>query len=392
MNETVNQLENMEEQHSSIDFSKLFQDLLKHKMLFCKVLAITFVVACVYVMSLPNYYKCMVTLSPELSRSRSSASSLAALASSFGVTLGGGSNGTDALFPMIYPDLMNSTKFKTGLFTIPVTIEGNKEAGEPDRTMTYYEYLTKEQKRTWWSAAIGGAQKWIISLFRDSVPVSDKVDPFRLTMKQAGVVQMINNKIVCAIDQNTMTISIDVTDQNPLICATMADSVKVRLQQTITDYRTSKARIDLEYNKKLLAEARARYEQVSQAYVRYADSNQKAFLQSVRQKRSELEDELSLQRSVCQQLAAQVRQAEMKVQEDTPAFTTVQNATVPVLKAGPSRAKFVLTFLVLAFLATAAWCFHREGDLKYILGSSHSGKTKQTRRSDSDSLQCGFKS
>ena len=371
MNETVNQLKNMEEQEPSIDFSKLFQDLLKHKKLFYKVLAATFVVACVITLSLPNYYKCTVTLSPELSRSRSSASSLAALASSFGVNLGGGSSGSDALFPMIYPDLMNSTKFKTGLFTIPVTIEGDKKVGEPDRTMTYYEYLTKEQKRTWWSAAIGGAQKWIISLFRDSVPESpesDKVDPFRLTMKQAGVVQMINNKIVCDIDERMMTISIEVTDQNPLICATMADSVKVRLQRTITDYRTSKARIDLEYNKKLLAEAQARYGQVSQAYVRYTDSNQKAFLQSVRQKRSELEDELSLQRSVCQQLATQVRQAEMKVQEDTPVFTTVQNATVPVLKAGPSRAKIVLSFLVLAFLATVVWCFHKEGDLKPLLG------------------------
>lgn len=350
-----------------IDFSKLFQDLLKHKKLFYKVLAATFVVACVITLSLPNYYKCTVTLSPELSR-RSSSSSLAALASSFGVNLGGGASGSDALFPMLYPDLMNSTKFKTGLFTIPVTIEGDEEAGEPDRTMTYYEYLTKEQKRTWWSAAIGGAQKWIFSLFRDSVPESDKVDPFRLTKKQTDIVEMINNKIFCDIDEKTMTITIDVTDQNPLICATMADSVKVRLQRTITDYRTSKARVDLEYYKKLLAEAQARYGQVSQAYVRYADSNQKAFLQSVRQKRSELEDELSLQRSVCQQLATQVRQAEMKVQEDTPAFTTVQNATVPVMKAGPSRAKFVLVFLFFALLSTIVWCFHKEGDLKPLLG------------------------
>ena len=368
MSETVNQLKNMEGQEPSIDFRKLFQDLLKHKKLFYKVLGATFVVACVIALSLPNYYNCTVTLSPELSRSRSSSSSLAALASSFGVTLSSGAGGTDALFPTLYPDLMNSTKFKTGLFTIPVTIEGDKEAGEPDRTMTYYEYLTKEQKRTWWNAAIGGAKRWVISLFRDSVPESDKVDPFRLTMKQAGVVQMINNNILCEIDQTTMIISIDVTDQNPLICATMADSVKMRLQQTITDYRTSKARIDLEYNKKLLAEAQACYEQVSKAYVRYADSNQKAFLQSVRQKRSELEDELSLQRSVCQQLATQVRQAEMKVQEDTPAFTTVQNATVPVLKAGPSRAKIVLAFLFLAFFATVVWCFHKEGDLKPLLG------------------------
>jgi uncharacterized protein involved in exopolysaccharide biosynthesis len=367
MNETVNQLKNMKEQKSSIDYGKLLKDLLKHKMLFCKVLAIAFVVACVYAMSLPSYYKCKVTLSPEMSTTRSS-SSLASLASSFGVNLKGMSNNSEALFPTLYPDLMNSTNFLTGLFTIPVTIEGNKKKGEPDRTMTYYEYLTTEQKRTWWSAAIGGAQKWVISLFTDSVPEPDKVDPFRLTKKQAAVIKAIDKKIVCEVDKKTMVISIEVTDQNPVICATMADSVKVRLQDAITDYRTSKARVDLEYNKKVYEEAEARLRQFSDEYARFADGNQKAFLQSVRQKQSELEDKLTVQRGICRQLASQVQQAEMRVQEATPAFTTLQNATVPVKRDGPVRKKILLVFLFLAFIATSAWCLHKEGDLKPLLG------------------------
>ena len=368
MNETVNQLNNMEEQKSSIDYGKLLKDLLKHKMLFCKVLAITFVVACVYVMSLPSYYKCEVTLSPEMSTTRSS-SSLASLASSFGVNLKGMGNNSEALFPTLYPDLMKSTKFMTGLFEIPVTIEGNKKKGEPDRTMTYYEYLTNEQKKTWWSAAIGGATTWFFSLFTDSVPEPDKeVDPFRLTKKQTAVVKAISKKINCEVDKKTMVISIEVTDQDPVICATMADSVKVRLQNAITDYRTSKARVDLEYNKKVYAEAQDRLRQVSEEYARFADGNQKAFLQSVRQKQSELEDKLTVQRGICRQLASQVQQAEMKVQEDTPAFTTLQNATVPVKRDGPVRKKILLVFLFLAFLATSAWCLHKEGDLKPLLG------------------------
>lgn len=367
MNETVNQLKNMKEQKSSIDYGKLLKDLLKHKKLFYKVLAITFVVACVYAMSLPSYYKCKVTLSPEMSTTRSS-SSLASLASSFGVNLKGMSNNSEALFPTLYPDLMNSTNFLTGLFSIPVTIEGNKKKGEPDRTMTYYEYLTTEQKRTWWSAAIGGAQKWVISLFTDSVPEPDKVDPFRLTKKQAAVIKTIDKKIVCEVDKKTMVISIEVTDQNPVICATMADSVKVRLQDAITDYRTSKARVDLEYNKKVYEEAEARLRQFSDEYARFADGNQKAFLQSVRQKQSELEDKLTVQRGICRQLASQVQQAEMRVQEATPAFTTLQNATVPVKRDGPVRKKILLVFLFLAFIATSAWCLHKEGDLKPLLG------------------------
>ena len=368
MNETLNQLDSMEAQESSIDYGKLFRDLLKHKKLYFKVLAWTFIVACVYTLSLPNYYKCTVTLSPEMSGSKST-SGLAALASSFGVNLKGAmGNSTEALFPTLYPDLMNSTEFKSGLFKIPVTIEGDSVKGTVDCTMTYYEYLKDEQKSPWWSAAIKGTMKWLVSLFKEEKPESDVVDPFRLTREQAEIIKAIDKKILCDVDKKTMVISIEVTDQEPLICATMADSVRARLQKAITDYRTSKARVDLEYNKKMFAEAKERYAKATDAYVRFADGNQKIFLQTVRQKQAKLEDEMQLQRSIYQQLAGQVQQAEMQVQEATPAFTTLQNATVPVRKSGPVRSKMVLIFLFLAFLATSVWCLHKEGDLKPLLG------------------------
>lgn len=371
MSDSINQLDNMEEQESSIDFGKLFKDLLKYKKLYYKVLGITFVVACVIAFSKPSYYKCEVTLSPEMSSTRSS-SSLATLASNFGVNLKGAmGNNTEALFPTVYPDLMNSTEFKCGLFTIPVTIEGDKEEGEPDRTMTYYEYLKNEQKKTWWSVAINGTIKWLDSLIKEKKePESKAIDPFRLTKKQTAIAKAIDKRIKCDVDKKTMVISIEVTDQNRVICATMADSVKKRLQKAITDYRTSKARVDFEYNKKMLVEAKERYEKAVDAYVRFADGNQKVFLQTVRQKTAKLEDEMQLQRTIYRQLASQVQQAEMKVQEDTPAFTTLQNATVPVKKAGPGRTKIVLFFLFLAFVATSVWALYKEDDLKPLLGLS----------------------
>ena len=150
MNEENKYIEEQQEE-SSIDYGKLFRDLLKHKKLFYKVLPITFVVAAIISLSIPSYYKCEVILSPELS-SRRSSGSLSSLASTFGINISGAmGNATEALFPTLYPDLMNSVDFKTSLFPVLVTIEGDKKAGEPDRTMTYYEYLENEQKKPWWS-------------------------------------------------------------------------------------------------------------------------------------------------------------------------------------------------------------------------------------------------
>ena len=353
-----------EEKESSIDFGKIFQDLLKHKRLYYKVLPVAFILAAIYALAQPNYYNCTVKLSPEMSGSKST-SGLASLASSFGVNLGGGGAGTEALFPTLYPDLVNSTDFKTTLFHVPVTIEGDKEKGEKDRTMSYYDYLSKEQKVPWWSAAMKG----LFSLFKSSdIKPQPSVNPFRLTKEQAAIVKTINNKVVCDVDKKTMVITISVTDQNPVIAANMADTVKNRLQNFITDYRTSKARVDLEYNKKICAETKVRYEKARQRYAEFMDANQDIILQTVRQKQTDLENEMQLQYNAYTQVAAQLLAAEAKVQEETPAFTALQSATVPVVKAGPKRAQMCLIFLFLAFLATTAWILYKEDDLKPLLG------------------------
>ena len=371
MSEENNNIEQLQEE-SPIDFGKIFRDLLKHKRLYYKVLPMAFVLAAIYALSLPNYYSCTVKLSPELSSSRGS-SGLAALASNFGFNIGQGSGGmgTEALFPTLYPELINSTDFKTSLFPVPVTIEGNKKRGEIDRTMSYYDYLENEQKSPWWSAILSAPGKligWLLSS-GDTIEVK-KVDPFRLTRKQAAIVKALNQRVVCDIEKKTMVITINVTDQNPVICATMADTVKARLQKFITDYRTSKVRVDLEYYKKLYAEAKARYVKSRQLYSEYMDANHDVILYTVRQKQTDLENDMQLQYNAYTQVAAQLLNAEAKVQEETPAFTTLQSATVPVRKKGPKRAQMCIIFLFLAFLGTTAYILYKEDDLKPLLGLS----------------------
>jgi len=356
----------MEAEEQSIDFGKLFQDLLKHKRLYFIVLPVTFVVAAIYALSLPNYYSCQVMLAPEMG-GKNASGGLSGLASSFGINLGGVSTGSDAISPMLYPDLMNSVDFKTSLFPVKVTREGDKEKNEPSQTFTYYDYLAKEQKAPWWSQAMKGFFSLFSSKEKDE---KEKVDPFRLTKEQTNIAQAINKNVVCDVDKKTNVITINVTDQDPLICAMLADSVKNRLQQFITDYRTSKVRVDLAYNEKLYAETKARYDKARRLYADFADSNQDVILESVRQKQAELENEMQLQYNAYTQVAAQLMAARAKVQEETPAFTTLQSATVPVIKAGPKRAQMCLIFLFLAFLGTSAWILYKEDDLKPLLGLS----------------------
>ena len=341
---------------------QLWQDIKKHRKLYYKVLPITFVVSAIIMFSIPNHYKCTVMLAPELSSMGVKSGGLSSLASSFGINLGGASAGADALLPTLYPDLMNSVTFRASLFPIKVQREDDSTGVD---VMTYYDYLKDGQKSPWWSVGI----KSLFSLFKSDEPENSQVNTFKLTKEQTEIAKKIEKKVVCDVDKKTMVITIDVEDQDPLICATIADSVQQHLQEFITNYRTKKARVDLTYNQKLFDEAKSRYEKARKAYAAYADANRNALFQTNRSEVAKLENEMNLQYQAYSQISAQLRLAEAKVQEDTPAFTDLQPATVPVKKSGPKRAITCLVILFLAFIATTLYVWHKSGLLNSLLAS-----------------------
>lgn len=355
----MSEITNDNKQKGSSDFSKICQGLLKHKKLYYIVIPIALAIAVFYTLSLPNYYNCTVKLSPELSGSRSS-SSLSSLASSLGIDLGMSINNTsDAIRPALYPELMASVDFKAALLNVKV------QPKDSVKEMTYYDYLKSGQKSTWWSAWWSSA---IISVFGQSGKKTDsaKLDPHRMTKRQATIAGMISRKVSCVVNKKTSVITISVTDFDPEVCTTIADSAMVLLQRFITDYRTRKARVDLEHNQKMFNEAKIKYEKACKDYARYVDANMNSFMESVRQKRSSLETEVQLQRNIYQQVTARLKQAEMKVQEDTPAFAVVQASTVPVRKAGPRRSMMCLFALLGAFIATTLCILYKDDELKSV--------------------------
>jgi hypothetical protein len=337
----------------TFEFGKLWLAMKKNKKLYYTVVPMTLVIVWILTLCYPNYYKCKVTLVPESSTGSNSMGSLLSLASSFGVNVGnGGGKDADAITPELYPDLMKSTDFVTSLFDIKVKRDSDRQA------MTYYEYLRDYQELPLWEEV----QKGFFDLFssKDDKNKKEKLDLFRLTSEQRGVMGQIVSNVVCLLDQKTNIISIDVRDQDPVVAAIVADSVRSLLQKSLTEYRTSKARHDLAYVQKLHREAKQSYERACDLYAEYMDSNRDVVLESVRQKQTRMENEMQLRYNNYNALSAQLLAAIAKVQEKTPAFTTLERATVPMGKAGPNRALIVLVFTFLSFVFLTVWLMYKE--------------------------------
>lgn len=336
-----------DEKKKQIDVGEIFRRINEHKKKFSIVILSVAVVSSLLIIQVPRTYKCDVSLAPE-SDDLASGGSLSSLASSFGFDLGNAMPSADAIYPLLYPDLFKSNDFIVSLFDIEVTkIDGSLST-------SYYDYLLNHQDYPFWAPAINWIKRQIAPAPKYSAgsggTSSDNINPFQLTVRQDALVKSVKNSIKCDVDKKTNVISITVTDQDPLICATLADSVRQRLQNFITAYRTSKARADYKYYKDLTDNAKSEYDDAMQAYSAFCDTHKNVILQAYISQRDDLENDMQTKFSSYSALNTQLQAVKARIQEKTPAFTLLQSATVPVKPDGPKRMIFVLAMVSLTFI------------------------------------------
>lgn len=338
-----------------IDLIELAQKVWAERKLIFKVCGVALLLGLVVAISIPKEYATSVTLAPEATGKVNTQSGVNALAAMAGVNLNS-SSGQDALSPDLYPDIVSSTPFLVDLFHIKVKSEDSLI------NTTLYQYLDKEQRAPWWGVVTSAPFKalgWVISTVKgekdDMLSDSAKVDPFQLNIKQSRILKKLDARILVTVEKKTGMTTITVTMQDPLISATVTDSVMSRLQNHITAYRTSKARKDLVFAQKLYREAKASYTIAQKKYAAFADANQNLILFSYRSEQERLQNEMTLAYNVYSQTAQQLQMAKAKVQEITPVYTVVQPATVPLKPAKPNKMMILIGFIFLGGVGSVGW-------------------------------------
>lgn len=340
-----------------IDLRQVFSKIWQRKMLFVKVLPIVFILSCLYIICIPRTYTTNTKMAPELDNPMSGGT-LGDIASSLGFNIGDMQT-SDAITPLLYPDLMEDNKFVCDLFNIKVVSK------DGEIKTTYYEYLKKYQKRPWWNKMMAPIKQLLAPKEDSVVKKSKQFNPYLLSKKDDAIVEAIRNNITLSTDKKTGVISINTKAQDALICKTLADSVRTKLQAFITEYRTSKAITDLDYYRKLMEDAKSSYERARRLYGSYADANNEVILESYRAKQNDLENDMQLKYNNYTAMVTQYQAAKAKVQERTPAFTMIKGASVPIKPSGPKRMLFVLGMTILAFFTTAFYVVRKDLHLTF---------------------------
>lgn len=340
-----------EEDELEIDLMEYVRKLWAARKLLLKVAGVAFLLALVIHASLPTKYTAKVMLASE--GTKGGASSLSGMAAMLGFGNFGGGTDASALNFSMASDIVASTPFILELFDTPVqTIDGKMDT-------TLVAYLETESQ-PWWntlralpSMAIGGIKSLFAS--KEEVVGKEVIDPFRLTPSQMGRIGAIKSIIKAEIDKKSSMTTISVTLQDPLIAATMVDTVVVKLQEYITAYQVSKAQEDCEYWEQLYKERQNDYYTAQKNYAEYMDANKNVILQRVRTEEERLQNEMNLAYQVYSNVATQLQMARAKVQETKPSFTVFEPASVPLYPSGISAKILILGLVFLAVMAASAW-------------------------------------
>lgn len=310
------------------------------------------IVAVVIGYSIPKQYKAEASIASE-SNEEQLGGSMGALASMAGLNLNGG---TDAISPDLYPDVISTNDFIVKMLYINVTTVNGE-------TMTCEQYLRNKSKKPWWAFVTKSIKDLRRKLFPPTVHNFSKggkdgrINPKYLSEEDDLLIESLRKSISCTVGNDNGVIYLTVTTQDPLVSTQAVDSVMSHLQTFITDYRTSKARTDLEHFRELEREAAVKYDKAKKKYAAYCDTHQELALQAYMSEQESLENEMQLAYNVLSQMKTQVQMQEAKVQEKTPAFTILQASVVPTMPYAPRKMLILLGFLFVTFCGTVAWIY-----------------------------------
>ena len=244
----------------------------------------------------------------------SSNSGLSGVASLVGINLGGISSGSEIPSTM-YPQIGESVEFKRDLLDSYID---EKEQIKLEDFLTDYNKIEKN--------------------------VTENNKKLFVSEYEYELFDVINDIVSISVNQKDGFITISANMPNSEYAANTCVNARDILQEIVINSRIQSAKQKLEYSEKQLASKRIEFEEIQNKLAYFNDSNLNLVTSSVINEREKIEAEFQILNAVMIELSKQVEQRKLQVSEDTPVFSILKEASMPVRRSSPKRIQMVLIF------------------------------------------------
>lgn len=314
----------------------------------------------------PKEYTSNTVVVPQTGSTGSSGlGSLSSLASLAGVNLGS-LNATEALSPLVYPQIINSVPFQLELMNTPFRIQG------VDRPVSLFDYYMDYAK----PGVLASMKKYTIGLpgvilkalkpATDNPQLTTDNQLIYISEDQQEIMEDIEEKVSLDINDNDGYLTLSATFHDATLSAQVAQKALEMLQEYVTTYKIEKASEQLNFVNDRYEEKKQEFEKAQEELALFRDRNKNVSTAMAQTEEDRLESEYNLAYSVYSELATQLETAKIKVKEDTPILTVIEPVRVPVEKSAPNRPLILFIGIFLGGIAGVGLVFGKNfwADLK----------------------------
>lgn len=308
----------------------------KRKFIMICVGVVTLIAIVKYV-STDAKYKASASILPVIDEGMASKlGDMGGMAAMAGVDLSQSSNG-NIITADLYPKVASSTPFLMELMNEKV------KWNEPDTVMSLYEHVVQRTPSfgdyllAYTIGLPGTIKSWFAD--EDSLVIDNSgEEPMYVVLDkyQRGALSEMSEMIVVEEDPIYGTIELSCYAESPEQAATLASKAVELLQKIITEYKTKRARLSLNFIEERYSETMSDYEKIREQFYAYKDSHRDMISERVDIAYQKLSDEYNISYSLLKTLSSQMEQAKMTLMENTPVFSVVEPVVMPKEKDSPS--------------------------------------------------------
>ena len=350
-------------EEDEIDLIELFQTFWDKRILIAKITGAFLVVGLLIALLAPKEYRSSASLMPEYNTSETGGGTAGRLLQQYGGLLGIGGGGTyagnsNAIRVQLYPDIVNS---------LPVQLQLLKEEvyfAEYDTTISVHSYFEEVHSPSvfgYFSEYTIGLPGKIAGLFKSEDTIPLKIPDLTQDQKvidisrdQMLLVEMMRERVSVSLNEETGVVTLSVEMPDAKAAAELGERAYELLTKYLTEYRTEKLRVDLEYVEEQYQEAQRRFRSVQNERAEFEDSNINLSTSKAQTELERLNSEYELSFNIYNSLAQQREQVKLKLQEQTPLFKILQPFSVPV-KDTTSGLLILVMFGIFGGIFSLGW-------------------------------------
>ena len=327
---------------TEIDIIDLVKNLWQGRRTIIKAVIIGAIAGLLVGIVTPKEYTTKVVIVPQLSNKQGNLGNLSGLAAIAGINIGVPASAE--ITPTTYPQIVSSVPFKLELMTTPLTFT------KIGQNVTLYEYYSEYKKPNFLLKYTIGLPGVMLRALRKEQPKADSGisdDLIRMSKGQKYVCDILKSKISIELNSKDGYIILSCRMPEALPSAQLAQRAQELLQHRITEFKIQKTAANLEFIQQRYDDVQKQYNQAQEALAKFSDRNINISTAIFKTESDRLENDYNLAYSIYSEMAKQLEQAKIQVKEDTPVFTIIEPASVPLEKSKPRRMVLLVGFMFL---------------------------------------------